>query len=134
MNKLLRNFIFKIILLTTIIAVISASIFYFLIPNEYYDSFPFLLLMFPVVSVITHNLLLKSATKSLSKFNIAFMLSFIIKLFVYLAVSATIISLETEHKAVFVISLLVIYITYTVFDVKIVLDDIKKLNPKDSDS
>jgi len=90
--------------------------------------------MFPVVSVITHNLLLKSATKSLSKFNIAFMLSFIIKLFVYLAVSATIISLETEHKAVFVISLLVIYITYTVFDVKIVLDDIKKLNPKDSDS
>jgi hypothetical protein len=53
-----------------------------------------------------------------------------IKLFVYLGLAATIISLETESKASFVISFLLLYVIYTVFDTKMILNDIKVLDAK----
>ena len=129
MTKLIRNFIIKIILLTIILGIISGIVFYFLLPDKYFDTFPFLLIMFPIVSSVIHIQLLKASEKSLARFNIAFMLSFLLKLIVYLAVSATIISIEKDQKAVFVITMLIFYLVYTVFDVKKILDDMKKLNP-----
>ena len=128
MTKLIRKFIFKIIMLTVIIGIISGAVFYFLIPGEYFDTFPFLLIIFPVVSSVIHIQLLKASEKSPARFNIAFMLSFLLKLVIYLAISATIISLEQDHKTVFVISVLLFYLVYTIFDVSKILDDMKKLN------
>lgn len=130
MAKLLRAFIIKIIILTLIFAALSAVVFSFLLKGQYFDTFPFMLLVFPVVSVFTYIQLLKASQKSLDRFNIAFMLSFMIKLFVYVGLAATIIALETENKASFVISILLMYVVYTVFDIKIVLDDMKKLTGK----
>ena len=127
-TKLIRNFIIKIILITVILGIISGVLFRFLLPDEYFDTFPFLLIIFPVVSSLTHIQLLKASEKSSARFNIVFMLSFLLKLAVYLAISATIISLEQDHKAVSVIILLLFYLVYTIFDVKKILDDMKKLN------
>jgi len=129
MRVLIKNFTTKVIILTIITALIGAIIFY-LLPNKYFDTFPFILLIFPIVSVIIYIQLLKSSQKSLARFNVAFMLSFMIKLFVYLGLAATIISLETDNKASFVISFMVIYLIYTIFDTKFILDDIKKLDNK----
>ena len=128
MNKLIRKFIIRIILLTIILALISGSVFYFLIPKQYFDTLPFLLIIFPIVSAIIHIQLLKSSQKSLSRFNIAFMLSFMLKLVVYIALAATIISLETENRMSFVITVLLYYLIFTVFDVKAILDDLKIMN------
>lgn len=128
MTKLIRNFIIKIILITVILGITTGAVFWFLLPDEYFDTFPFLLIVFPIVSSLVHIQLLKAAKKSSARFNIAFMLSFLLKLTVYLAISATIISLEQDHKAVSVIMLLLFYLVYTIFDVKKILDDIKKLN------
>ncbi len=125
MTKLKRNFIIKISILTLILAIISALIFSFLLKEVYFATFPFLLLAFPIISVITHFQLLKASKKSLAAFNIAFMLSFMIKLFAYLGLAATIIKLEADNKTSFVISLLLLYLIYTVFDVKTILEDMK---------
>ncbi len=128
MIKLIRNFIIKIIFLTVILGIISGAVFRFLLPDEYFDTFPFLLILFPLVSSVIHIQLLKASEKSLARFNIVFMLSFILKLLIYLAISATIISLEQDHKSAFVITILLFYLVYTVFDVKKILDDMKKLD------
>lgn len=128
MTKLIRNFIIKIIFLTVILGIISGAVFRFLLPDEYFDTFPFLLILFPLVSSVIHIQLLKATEKSLARFNIVFMLSFILKLLVYLAISATIISLEQDHKSAFVITILLFYLVYTIFDVKKILDDMKKLD------
>ena len=130
MAKLVRTFIVKIIILTVVLGTISSLVFSFLLKDHYFDTFPFMLLVFPIVSVITHIQLLKASEKSLARFNVAFMLSFMIKLFVYVGLAATIIALETENKASFVISFLLMYVVYTVFDIKMVLDDMKKLTDK----
>lgn len=133
MKKLTRLFIIKIIILTLIIATISTLLFFFLLTDNYFPSFPFILLMFPIVSIIVHTRLLRASQKSLSSFNIAFMLSFIIKLFVYLGVSATVLSLENENKTIFVIMVLLLYVIYTVFDVNRILLDMKKINAENRD-
>ena len=125
MQKVIRKFIIKVVIITVIVAAVSALVFVFILPLKYFDTFPFVLLIFPLVSIIVYIQLLKSSQKSLARFNIAFMLSFMIKLFVYLGLAATIISLETENKASFVISFLLLYVIYTVFDTKMILSDIK---------
>ena len=134
MEKLIRQFIIKTILFTAVIAAVCTVIFLFLLPDIYFSSFPFILLMFPVVSIIIHIRLLKSSRQSLAKFNIAFMLSFLIKLFVYLGVSAAVLSVEVENKVAFVITILIIYLLFTVFDVNRILKDMKKLDITDSEN
>lgn len=130
MKDVIKRFIIKVAILTIILGILSALIFSILLPGKYFDTFPFVLLIFPIVSVIVHVQLLKSSQKSLARFNVAFMLSFLLKLFIYLGLAATIISLEAENKASFVISFLLLYLVYTVFDTKMILDDIKKLDKK----
>lgn len=128
MSKIIRNFIFKIILLSVILAFTGGLIFQFLLKPYYFDTFPFLIILFPLVSTLIHIQLLKASKKSLAKFNVAFMLSFMLKIFIYAAFTGIIISAEEANKNSFVITMLLMYLIYTVFDTKAVLNDIKKLN------
>ena len=127
MKEIIRKFIIKVIILTIIVATISGAIFTFLLPEKYFDTFPFVLLIFPIISIIIYIQLLKSSQKSLARFNVAFMLSFMVKLFIYLGLAATIISQEANNKPSFVISFMLLYAIYTVFDTKLILDDMKIL-------
>lgn len=126
MGELVKKFIVKISLITFFMGVISASVFYFF-PERYFSSFPFVLLTFPIISVIVYMQLIKTAKKSLSSFNIAFMISFMIKLFVYIGLAAAIISQESQNKISFVISFMLLYVVFTVFDTKSILEDMKFL-------
>ena len=128
MNKLKRNFIIKITVLSVILAFIGGLIFNFLLKSYYFDVFPFLFLLFPVISTFIHIQLLKASEKSPAKFNVAFMLSFMLKLIIYASFAAVIISAKPENKNTFVITFLLMYLIYTVFDTKAILDDIKKRN------
>lgn len=129
MSKLIKYFILKIILLTVILAFIGGLTFNFLLKKYYFDAFPLVLILFPLVSSLIHIQLLKASKKSLAKFNVAFMLSFMLKMFIYAAFTGIIISAEAGSKNSFVITMLLMYLFYTVFDTKAILDDIKKLNP-----
>ena len=128
MKKILRNFIFKIIILTLIIAFAGGMLFYIALRSAYFNAFPLLLLLFPAVSIVIHIRLLKASQKSLAKFNVVFMLSFMLKLIIYAGFTGVILSAETTNKNSFVITVLLLYLIYTVFDTKAILSDIKKLN------
>ena len=127
MKEIIRKFIIKVVILTIVVATISGAIFTFLLPEKYFDTFPFVLLIFPIISIIIYIQLLKSSQKSLARFNVAFMLSFMAKLFIYLGLAVTIISKEANNKPSFVISFMLLYAIYTVFDTKLILDDMKIL-------
>lgn len=128
MSKLIRRFILRIIVLTLILAGVCAAVYILLIPEFYFETLPFLLIIFPVVSSFIHDRLLKASQKSLSKFNIAFMLSFMLKLIVYVALAATVISFDAENQKAAVITVLLFYLVYTIFDIRQVLNDLKVLN------
>ncbi len=126
MPKLNRLFIIKILILTLIISILSFAIFQFIFPTLYFSSFPLILSVFPIISIISYTQLLKASQKSPAKFNVAFMLSFMTKLIVYTAFAAILISHEKEQRISFVISIMLLYIIYTVFDTKSILNDMKK--------
>ncbi len=128
MKKIIRNFIIKIVILTIILAVIGFATFTVLFENLYFEAFPFLLILFPVVSTIIYIQLLKASKKSLAKFNVVFMLSFMLKLIIYAGFVGIVISAEIGNKNAFVITLLLMYLIYTIFDTKAIIDDSKKLN------
>ncbi len=129
MKKIIRKFIVKVIVLTLILAFTGGLIFNFLLKSMYFDAFPLLLILFPLVSTLIHIQLLKASQKSLAKFNVAFMLSFMFKLIIYAAFVTVIISAEAGNKNSFVITILLMYLIYTIFDTKAILEDTKKLNP-----
>lgn len=133
MTKLIRNYIIKIIILTLILTFISGIVFYYFLKTAYFDSFPLLPILFPVISVLVHIQLLKASKKSLAKFNVVFMLSFMLKLTVYAIFAGVLISADSEHKNSFVITMLLFYLIYTIFETKTVLTDIKNNKPADTD-
>ena len=87
---------------------------------------------FPRIFLV-HIQLLKASEKSLAKFNVVFMLSFMLKLTVYAIFAGVLISADSEHKNSFVITMLLFYLIYTIFETKTVLTDIKHNKPTDTD-
>ncbi|PID87830.1 MAG: hypothetical protein CSB06_03470 [Bacteroidia bacterium] len=129
-NKLRNQFIFKTLILTAVLIAFTAMLVHF-IPSVYFDGMIFLFPMFPVVSIIVHTYMLKAAKESNNKFNIVFMLSFLLKLFVYGGVAGGIFAASgKDSKPVIVIFVLTLYLIYTVFDVSQIVRDIKKIPQK----
>jgi hypothetical protein len=128
MQKIIRDFIIKLFFITLLILCISSGLFYFFGAIYYYDLFPFILFIFPVISFIVHYQLLKTSQKSLAKFNIAFMSTFMLKLFIYGGVTALVLYFEPDNKKTVVLTVLLIYAVYMVFETRQILIDIKKLN------
>ncbi len=128
MRNLKRNFIIKIILLTVLLATIGGLLFHFVLKNYYFDSFPFLFVLFPLVSILFHFQLLKASLKSLAKFNVIFMLSFMAKFIIYTAFVAILFSADAENKNSFAVTMMLLYLIYTIFETKTILTDIKKLS------
>jgi hypothetical protein len=128
MQKVIRDFIIKLFLITLTILCIASGIFYFWSPKYYYDLFPLILFIFPSISFIVHYQLLKTSQKSASRFNVAFMLTFMLKLFIYGGVTALVLNFEPDNKKTVVLTVLLIYAVFMVFETRQILIDIKKLN------
>ncbi len=128
MKKQIRRFIIKTIILTLGFSAAGGFVFYFWLKSAYFDAFPLLLILFPFISILVHIQLLKASQKSLAKFNVVFMLSFMLKLIIYAVFAGVVISAESGNKNAFVITLLLMYLIYTVFETKEILRDTKKIS------
>lgn len=126
MNNKILTFSIKITILSAGLAVLGLFFFSQLFDKYYFTAFPFLFIVFPVVSIIIHNMLLKASEKRPAQFNAAFMGSFMIKLFVYSAFVGVMLYINKENYIPFILTTLVFYLFYTVFDTVIILKDLKK--------
>ena len=127
MNKELSRFLIRVLLLTFILIVIGAVFYKFLLSDQYFESFPITFAVFIAVSYISHQSLLKAAKKSDTSFNMAFMLSFVIKLFAYGAYVVAILMSPEENKVSFALCFVVLYFIYTIFDAKQILAALKRI-------
>ncbi len=125
MDTRLKKFLFRIILLSLILTVVGTAIFMTIAKNLYFKAFPFLIILYLVVSVSVHSILLRSLDKSPLRFNSSFMLSFMLKLFIYAIFVGIVLFLDKTNKYSFIIATLFMYIIYTVFDVKSILNEVK---------
>ena len=134
MQKVFIHYITRVIIVSICIICISSATFAFAAPDYYFSLFPIIVLIFPVVSSAIHYQLLKSSQKSPARFNVAFMSAFMLKLFIYGGMTATLLYFEPDSRKEVVVSVLLMYAVYTIFETRQVLADIKTLHQKKDSS
>lgn len=125
MSTEFKKFLYKIILLSLILLILGSAFFYFSLQKFYFPAFPALFPVFIIVSGFSHYILINSAIHNQLKFNTAFMLSFIVKIFVYSLFVAISLYIDKTNYVSFVVTTMLFYIIYTVFDVVQILNFIK---------
>ena len=108
----------RAMVVTAVLIVIVALIFYSLTPSEYYTaSFPYLLGFFIIASIIVYHFMLKAIEKRPARFVSSFMLATMIKLFLYMAVMITYALLNREEAMSFIVTFFVLYVIFTIVEV-----------------
>ncbi len=125
MDTRLKKYIPKIITFTVLLAIVGTVLFSTVIQQYYFKTFPFIFIIFITVSIIVHSIMLKADKKTPIKFNTAFMLGFIIKLFTYIIYSGIILYFDKTNIKSFIITIMTLYICYTIFNIKQILTDVK---------
>ena len=126
MSSSTRKFILKICILTFIIAAFSIVLFSTLLRDYYFKTFPLVVVLIAVVTTIGHLWVIRASNQNTLKFTTAFMGSTTLKLIIYLFFM--LISLWIDHSQTisFVLTFILLYILFTVFEVLEILRHIKK--------
>lgn len=120
-KDLILRFI-KSMVVTAVIIVIVALIFYSLAPSDYYtQSFPYLLAFFMIAAVVVYHFMLKAIEKRPARFVGIFMLTTMVKLFAYMAVMITYALLNREEAMAFIVAFFVLYVVFTIVEVSSLL-------------
>ncbi len=131
MDKKLKKFIIKIIIFSFILMLVSGGLFATILKEFYFIGFPYLFILFISISIIVHSILLKAAKKRPARFSADFMLTVILKLFLYSACIGIYAYLDKQNIKPFAVSVLAFYFLYTFFDVKTILSDLSNKSEED---
>jgi hypothetical protein len=125
MNKKYRQFIIRLIILS-VIAGLAAYLLSMLLPNGIITgAYPWLILLFFVITALVHYVLLKIAELNPRKFVGYFMLATALKLFTYLIFVFIYVFTVKTGILQFILAFFTFYIIYTVFEVVTILSQTK---------
>jgi predicted neutral ceramidase superfamily lipid hydrolase len=116
-KKHLLNFSVSLVALTIIIAVIGYGLFSYLGLQICKNYFIDLLLLFTLTTFAFHSIFLYIFTKNPSKFFPTFMISTVVKIFVYMIFLVIYIFTIKDSIKCFLVSFLLLYLLYTFFEV-----------------
>ena len=112
----------KTVIITTVIMVVIGLVFYSLTPEGYYTpAFPALLVFFVLASIVVYHFMLKAMEKRPGRFVNTFMLTTMLKLFIYLGGMITYALLNREDATAFIVTFFVLYVVYTIVEVSSLL-------------
>jgi len=95
-----------------------AAVFYFILPEKFITpTLPFLFSFFIAVTLISSYLLIRSSQKKFIRYLNVYLLTTVLRLFLYVAVMVTYILLNKSDIIPFSISFFILYLFYTVFEV-----------------
>jgi len=126
MDKRIKSFISKLLIFTFVLIFLSGVIFVFLAEKYFFKGFPYLFIPFVFVSVLVHVILIKASKERPARFSRDFMISVMLKLFLYSAITALYIYLDKTHLKPIIISVMSMYFLYTFFEIRILLSDLNK--------
>ncbi len=116
MNREFFVFLAKILSATAILAVLGWGVFTFAVPGMYLPILPWMLLFFFVVTLLTY-LLQHSVRKNMKRFTHVSMIASMLRLILYSAFAFIYLYLKPENAVVFVVSLAVCWLVYTLMEV-----------------
>lgn len=125
MNISLKKTILGLVVLTAIIIITGIILFKTVFQGYYFGFFPFLILFFLVVNWIFFISFHRSLNKPHNQFIRNFMASTAIKLVIYFLVVLSYMLLSPKTAVPFAITLLIVYILYSGYDLLVMLSLIK---------
>ncbi len=121
MIKALRNFLIKEGILTVSLGFIALILFRTVLATYYHPVFWLNLFVIAVLTGILHFSVLKSRDKEHARFSAQFISISGIKMMVYLVFIVLYAILNPEHAKFFLITFLILYFIYTLFEVILAL-------------
>lgn len=122
----MKQFILKLAVITTGLALIGWLAFSQFLPHYYLPVLPFLLLFFFVVTLSIHAYQLSLAKKDLGKFTRSNMLITFFKLVLYSIVAIAYIAFDPANALVFIICLMLLYLIFTFVEVVEITKAVRK--------
>jgi len=113
----MKRFILQSTILTIIVFFLGTIVYSTFLQQYYLSILPFTVLFFYLVTNLVHAYLLKIAVKSGSRFTSQYMAVSFLKMFFYLAVAIVYALLNREYAKIFLGNFLVLYVSYTAFEV-----------------
>ncbi len=118
MNKNLGKYYINLSLLTFIMAITAFILFKTYLAKYYSPVFWGLLLFFYLIHLISHSILIITQTKKKINFGNAYLGSFLLKFLSYIIFLIIYVLTNKENFIFFAISLFILYIVYTIFEVR----------------
>jgi len=113
----MKQFLFKSTILTIIVFILGAIVYFTIFKQYYLSVLPYTVLFFYVVTNLVHSYMLRIASKSGSKFTSQYLAVSFLKMFFYLAVAIVFVIFNKEIAKPFLVNYLLLYVVYTVFEV-----------------
>jgi hypothetical protein len=126
----LKKTLIGLVLLSILLVAGGILLFRTLLSNWYFSFFPYLVLIFLLVNSVVFFIFYRSINKSSNQFIRSFMLSTIIKLMTYLILVLVYVLTFPKSAIPFSITLSVLYIVYTAYDLFIMLSLLKRKKEK----
>jgi hypothetical protein len=116
-NSVYLSLLKRLLIFSLILGSIAAVLF-FLLPSKFITpALPFLFPFFIAVTLINAYLLIRSSQKKFIKYLNVYLLTTVVRLFLYVAVMVTYILLNKPDLIPFSITFFILYLCYTIFEV-----------------
>jgi len=125
MNNHLKKFIIRGIIISLILFIAGVFLFTTILKEYFSFSFPVLLVVIFLVTVLFHRYLIRSTGESNRKFPAKFLGATGIKMGLYMILIIIYVVLDRENAVPFLLVFMIIYIIFTVFEVVSVLNYLK---------
>jgi hypothetical protein len=126
MKEKYLQFIIRLTILSVVLGAVAFMLNWLLPARMISPALPYLFLLFYVIGALVHFVLLRISSLNPRKFVSYFMLATFFKLMNYLIVIVVYTLYVKEGILPFILSFFILYIIYTVFEVSVILAQIKK--------
>lgn len=117
MNTTYFQFLKNLIILTAVVFLVFYAAAYFLPVELVSPAMPYLIILSASVTLLFHYIILKASEKKFSRFISYFMLATVVKLLLYIIIIFLYVYLNRSDALPFVITFLLLYIIYSVFEI-----------------
>lgn len=116
-NSVYLSLLKRLLIFSLILGSVTALLFFLLPEKCISPTLPFLFIFFIAVTLVSSYILIRSSQKKFIRYLNVYLLTTVIKLFLYIAIMITYILLNKADILPFSISFFILYLCYTIFEV-----------------
>jgi hypothetical protein len=120
------KFAITLLFIALIITALGYGLFLFLIPQHYFPYFPVIPSFLLVVTFLVHVYLIRSSENNPRKFTAKYLGAMGLKMLIYLVFLVIFLFIDVVHAIPFLVSFLVTYAAFTMYEVISILNFLKK--------